>query len=298
VNKRIWLSSEKTIISTGNANKHAITKYSFKVMSKNDLLSDKKIREKYEKDAMYGTPSLDEEEIAQLRIPKKEDKVTPELVVPEPQIVQVQPQPLNNEVIEALLSKSDKLAETLSKLQMNMERQSEDFENRLAQQRDEYYQKGFNDGLNAGQSESEQKINAIKEAFLDSINALNAKLVELDGRYNNLEKELSSVAIDIAKEVIITEVSKRGGEVALALSKALIENLKEATAIKLKLNPQEMEYVKNHLEGDNRIKIESDKAISKGGVVIISDSGNIDGSVLSRYQNLKNSILESKKEDE
>jgi len=48
-----------------------------------------------------------------------------------------------------------------------------------------------------------------------------------------------------------------------------------------------------HFEGEERIKIQPDKAIAKGGVVIISDNGNLDGTILSRFQTLKKSILEN-----
>ncbi len=282
----------KNIISPGSAVKHDIAKYNFKIMTQNDVLSDKKIKEKYDKDIEYGIAQNNEN----TTVPPTPAQKPQESPQQQPVIQEVQ-QPINNEIIEALLSKSDKLAESLAKLQLNMEKQNEDFEKRISEQKQESYEKGLKEGIEKAEAENEQKFNTLKESFLDSIKVLNEKLKELESGYLGLEKELSSVAVDISKEVIVSEVSERGEEIALALSKALIENLKEATSIKLKLNPKEAEFVKSNLESDSRVKIESDKAIAKGGVVIISDSGNIDGSVLSRYQNLKNSILESRKED-
>ena len=41
------------------------------------------------------------------------------------------------------------------------------------------------------------------------------------------------------------------------------------------------------------MEIIADNAVSLGGVVIVSDSGNIDGTIMSRYKNLKQSVLEN-----
>ena len=61
----------------------------------------------------------------------------------------------------------------------------------------------------------------------------------------------------------------------------------------IKVNPIDFDYLNNIFTNNQNIKIKGDDAIQKGGVVIISDNGNVDGNVMSRYQILKQSVLEN-----
>ena len=52
-------------------------------------------------------------------------------------------------------------------------------------------------------------------------------------------------------------------------------------------------YLKENLKDKEKIQIEADNAISRGGVVISSNLGNLDGNVMSRYKMLKQSVLDN-----
>ena len=99
--------------------------------------------------------------------------------------------------------------------------------------------------------------------------------------------------MDIAKEVIINEVSENSQKIALNLTRELLNSIMDATNIKVKVNPNDYLYLKEHLEDNTKVEVISDGAVSLGGVVIVSDTGNIDGTIMSRYKNLKQSVLEN-----
>ncbi len=103
-------------------------------------------------------------------------------------------------------------------------------------------------------------------------------------------KELISVALDIAKEVIQKEVSEHSEEIAYNLAKALMEDIKEATEIQIKANPKDAKYLKK--KNLNNVEILEDDAVKEGGVVIISDIGNIDAEIFQRFKAIKEAILE------
>ena len=137
--------------------------------------------------------------------------------------------------------------------------------------------------------------------MVDSIITLENALKDSQTHLQNLEKELSAIAVDIAKEVIVKEVEENSQKVALALAKELLHSIIDATDITLKVNPQDYLYLKEQLEntqpeGMQKITILSDDALKPGGVVIISNQGNLDGSIMTRYKNMKQSILENMRE--
>lgn len=82
-------------------------------------------------------------------------------------------------------------------------------------------------------------------------------------------------------------------KIALNLTRELLNSIMDATNIKVKVNPNDYLYLKEHLEDNTKVEVISDGAVSLGGVVIVSDTGNIDGTIMSRYKNLKQSVLEN-----
>lgn len=129
--------------------------------------------------------------------------------------------------------------------------------------------------------------------MVDSIITLENTLKASQKHLEELEKELSAISVDIAKEVIINEVSENSQKIALNLTRELLNSIMDATNIKVKVNPNDYLYLKEHLEDNTKVEVISDGAVSLGGVVIVSDTGNIDGTIMSRYKNLKQSVLEN-----
>ena len=91
------------------------------------------------------------------------------------------------------------------------------------------------------------------------------------------------------QEVIQKEISEDSKEIALNLAKALMDDIKDATKITIKVNPKDVKYLKENLQN---VEIVEDDAVKEGGVVILSDVGNIDAQILQRFKAIKEAILE------
>ena len=208
---------------------------------------------------------------------------------------------LEKELVDRLLQKSDELSDSLAKLQLQFEKAQSQAQEQLNNAKDEAYKEGYNQAKEEIKTEIQDELNAQKKVLVDSIITLENALKDSQTHLQNLEKELSAIAVDIAKEVIVKEVEENSQKVALALAKELLHSIIDATDITLKVNPQDYLYLKEQLEntqpeGMQKITILSDDALKPGGVVIISNQGNLDGSIMTRYKNMKQSILENMRE--
>jgi flagellar assembly protein FliH len=195
-------------------------------------------------------------------------------------------------MVQQLVKKVEDFSDNIVKLQMRLEKQEEDFQARLEEAKKHAYEEGQREGQKQTASELTAQIEAQKEQFTDSVKKLDQALAEFEQSAGSLEKELSSIAMEIAHEVIAKEVSKEGDEISLKLAQSLMAQVKEAMKIQLKVHPEHASTLQNAFNGDERIKVVPDRAVSPGGVVIMSDAGNINGEIQHRFNAVKKSILE------
>lgn len=195
------------------------------------------------------------------------------------------------EVIENLLLKIEELSTNILNSQTKFEEQINECNKRIEEEKQRAFNEGYEKGLKEGNDKCtknlQEKMNLL-ETSLQKIDKINEIFEE---KIISVEKELISVALDIAKEVIQKEVSKESSDIAYSLAKNLMEDIKDATKIKLKVNPKDAASLKDKFKN---IEVIPDDAVKEGGVVIISDIGNIDAEVLERFKNIKESILEGK----
>jgi len=194
------------------------------------------------------------------------------------------------ELIEKLLKKSDELTSSIIRLEQQLQSQAKDCNDKLAHIKETSYQAGYNEGYNKAKQELEAKINDHLSKLVESLHKIEEVYKEYQSKAENIEKELVGVAVDIAEEVIEKELSKHSKEIALNLTKELLNDIKEATQIEIKVNPLDYDYIKDNLNLD-KIKVIPDNAISVGGVVILSDAGNIEAEIHKRFEAIKNHIL-------
>jgi len=245
------------IINGGRSDKHIIKEYRFKEIS-----------DDFKKTSF-------KEEVVEERIeekPKKEDEE-------------------NKKIIENLLIKIEELSNNIVKTQMQFENQLQEIKNSCEKEKQDAFNQGYQQGLMEGKQACESELNEKMKLLEESIAKINNINDIFEEKILSIEKELISVALDIAKEVIQKEVSKESEQVAFNLAKSLMEEIKDATKIKIKVNPKDAEFLKDKFEN---VEIIPDSAIKEGGVVIISDLGNIDAEVMERFKNVKEAILEGK----
>lgn len=196
----------------------------------------------------------------------------------------------SNKFIEQLLKKSDDLSTSIIKLQMQIEKQEVDFQNRLQNEIKRESEDAFAKGYQKAKSELSEDVQDIKLQYVSSINMLEEEHKKVDEYLKKIESELTKTAIEIAKEVILKEVNQSSNEIAVALSNKLVEELRDAKNIELKVNPKDFEALTKEYSKIEHIKVSSDKAITEGGVIILSEIGNLDGNLSTRIEKVKNLI--------
>ena len=226
----------------------------------------------------------------------EEEKVEP---TPKEEVSTQNPQPQQSttpkedskylETIEKLLSKIEELSNNIVSIQTQFEKQLNECKAQIEIEKkkayEEGYKKGQEDAANALSNELQEKLKLLEQSIkkIDNINEI------FEEKILSIEKELISVALDIAKEVIQKEVSENSQEIAYNLAKSLMEDIKDATKIKLKVNPKDAEFLKGKFEN---VEIVEDDAVKEGGVVVVSDIGNIDAQILERFKTIKEAVLE------
>lgn len=189
--------------------------------------------------------------------------------------------------VEKLLEKTDELSSNIIKLQMQIENQEEEFERRLKEATEKAKEDGLKEGEEKATTSFESKLTQLQTQYTRSIKLLNEEHGNFKAFITKSEQELSNIAIDVSKEVIQKEISQNSKEVALSLAKSLMKELEGAAKIEVKVNPSDFEYIQEALREDENIQVKADDAILQGGVIILSDSGNLDGSIDLRLAKIK-----------
>ncbi|EDO8598114.1 flagellar assembly protein FliH [Campylobacter jejuni] len=271
--------NRSNVISGGDSDQHVVEGYRFKVISEFDNHTGEK-KHTQTPDEENANISLNDEK------PVEENHaIVPTQAVMETQIPTFQPS-----FVEDLLKKTDEMSSNIIKLQMQIESQENEFNNRLNSELENAKEKFAKEGYEKAKEEFQKELSDFKDKYLKSIAKLDNACENLENFIEKNEKELADTAIDIAKEVILKELELNSSKIAYALAKDLIGELKGASAIELKVNAEDYEYLKEQFDQNTHIKISLDDAISKGSVVIISDAGNIESNLNSRLTKIKKMV--------
>jgi flagellar assembly protein FliH len=194
-------------------------------------------------------------------------------------------------LIESLMKKTDEISSNFIKVQMQHEQSVEENKENIKRVEEESYNKGVEDGKKIQLDMLEDAKKQGVEQFSASVKTLNEKAVSFESSLESIKQELLYAALDIAKEVIQMDVCERSAEIATKLSSELIEELKDASKITLKVNPSDHGLISEQVGKLENIEVISDSAVSAGGVVALSDAGNIDSDLMKRYEKVKEVAL-------
>lgn len=252
------LSNEKSVISSKELNTHTMNKYEFKTITKN--------------------------EVKMQNIESPEQKAEPNKA----QVSMIESS-LEKDLIEKLLKKSDDLSASLK----GFEERFSDLQTKSLEREKSAREDGIKEGKMMADLELKKDIENEREKIASSLSKLESTIESTKEQIAKLESELSAIALDIAKEVIIKEISTDSAKIAASIARELLKSMSGNLNVIIKVNPADFEFLNNLAKGKEHITIKSDDAIAKGGVVIISENGNIDGNIMSRYKLLKQSVLDN-----
>jgi len=194
-------------------------------------------------------------------------------------------------LIESLMKKTDDMSSNFIKLQMKLESMTEEHQREMALAKEE----SFNEGVEAGKKQAIEdgalSRSSGLEQFATSVSTLEKTAKEFDTALEGIKKELMSAAIDIAQEVVSIEIGENSSSIATVLSSELIKELQSASKITLKVNPKDHGTISEHVGSMEHIEVVSDSAVSEGGVIALSDAGNIDAEISKRFERVKRAAL-------
>jgi len=260
------------IIDKHNIVTHNVDKYNFKVLSLHARKSSTKEGEeepqkpKYTKD---NNPGLRESDIDSSAMSQSS----------------------KDSLIESLLKKTDEMSSNFIKLQMKMEAKEEEYKAALEKEKEISY----NEGVEAGKIQADNDVKKSYEETLQqlvkSVSTLENSAKEFEVALENIKSDLVVAALDIAKEVVNVELSENSAEVAKVLGEELIKELQSASKVKLRVNPKDHGMISQSVGSLEHVEVVSDSAISEGGVIAISDAGNIDSQISKRFERVKRAAL-------
>lgn len=139
--------------------------------------------------------------------------------------------------------------------------------------------------------ESEEKILREKQQFANLLNGIDEEMKQYETKFSEM---VVTVALAMAKKILNQEIDR---------SSPLLENISSvsqkmlgANFLVIKVNPEEIQTIKDNsnklfAEGNfSKIKFEEDPRIDKGGFIIESDIGSIDGQISSQLNEIKKAI--------
>ncbi len=194
-------------------------------------------------------------------------------------------------LIESLMKKTDEMSSNFIKLQMKLEAKEEECKLELEKAKEEAFSEGIKAGKAKAIEDGDVNITDAIKQFSLSVKKLEGSADEFKVALESIKENLVTAALDISKEVVSVELSENSNKVAKVLSSELIKELQSASKITLKVNPKNHGAISEHVGSLEHIEVVSDSAISEGGVIAISDAGNIDAEISKRFERVKKAVL-------
>ena len=194
-------------------------------------------------------------------------------------------------LIESLMQKTDEMSSNFIKLQMKLEQKEEEYALSLEKAKEDSFAQGIEAGIAKAHEDASADLSQSTELFASSVKKLETSANEFEVALEGIKKELIIAALDIAKEVVKVEVGESANEIAKVLSDELLKDLQSASKVTLKVNPNNHGAVSEHVGKLEHISVISDSAVSEGGVIVISDAGNIDSQITKRFERVRRTAL-------
>ncbi|MBW1680136.1 MAG: hypothetical protein JRF59_04855 [Deltaproteobacteria bacterium] len=165
-------------------------------------------------------------------------------------------------------------------------------QDRVAAAEKEGYEKGFEQGHKDG-------LHLARKRLEDTIGKMIRLCEELAGLkaqiYREAERELLSLAMLAARKVLQAEV-KADPDTVLRTLRACLEQLGDQSRVRVVLNPQDLEVVQAHLprlterSGVDRYEVVQDPAIQRGGCILETGFGRINGSLADQLLRIEKEL--------
>ena len=256
-----------TIISNSELESHHVNKYNFKIIGSTEAKESTNQKEDSMRAKSIEHQKITDVDSSSLSSSSKES------------------------LIESLMQKTDEMSSNFIKLQMKLEAKEEEYLKNLEKAKEEAFAEGLVAGVAKANKELAQSSSKAIEQFADSVKKLEASAEEFETALEAIKNQLIAAALDISYEVIKVELHDNSNEVAQKLSEDLLKDLQGASKVTIKVNPANHGAISEKTGNLENVVVVSDSAISEGGVIVVSDAGNIDSQIQKRFERVKHAAL-------
>jgi len=154
---------------------------------------------------------------------------------------------------------------------------------RVSAARQAGYQDGYRDGTAALENFKQNFAQQATAQVGTLLDAFDAQLLALDGE---MAQTLARTAVQLAQQVLRTELNQRPELVAKVASEAVNAVMHSARHIAVHVHPQDLPLVAEGAEEAltaRGARLQADSAIARGGVFVQSDVGAIDARIAERW---------------
>lgn len=214
-------------------------------------------------------------------------------LVNQTEIVDEEPR-LSMEEVEALIA--EKLQEAEARFLAEKEQEKE-----AAHQAgmEAGHAKGYAEGETAGHAAGLAEGQAQSQDEIARFQAMVHHMAERwDRLFKSVDMDLTRLALAVAKNVV-GSVTESQEDLVLASVRECLGYMQDVTRLTICVNPDDLAIVRAHrtqwqsaYERIESMVIEADETIERGGCVIETPSGDIDGQISSRLDKLRSAILE------
>lgn len=283
--------SLSTVITDQNKERYTVSNYHLKVLQCD--LPDLKVAESGV--VQEGFKSFDEIELKEAENNKNNtlsESQADKEAFPISEDGSVVPNEAHDELIESLLKKADDFSSKFLKSQMELEALEEESEVRLAKAKEEAYAQGQAAAKITFDSELAQLESEVISQLKHAAQTLNEESQQFSKALKSVEEELVSAALAISKEVIIKELHANSNEVALSLASSLMKEIDTKSDVTLKVHANQLDLFTTAMATNDHIKVVVDKAVSEGGLIIVSQMGTIEADIMQRFEHIKRNALQ------
>ncbi|MDA0745086.1 MAG: FliH/SctL family protein [bacterium] len=171
-----------------------------------------------------------------------------------------------------------------------VEERLKEFEQRFQQEKEDAYRSGFEDGKTEGLKEGQEQSRDEIDRFVSALQSLQE---QWEDHYKNTDQDLTHLALAVARRIIGASVQIQEEPVLHAVQECLAY-LQDKSRVVIKVNPQDLDVVRRHrnnwlesLEGIEKLLVEGDADISRGGCIVETPKGDVDAQVEERLERLQ-----------
>ncbi len=178
----------------------------------------------------------------------------------------------------------------------------EDVEKEIQQLKEKAIEEGQKEGLEKGKPEGFEKGRAEgQQTYSDVIGKWNGLLNETLSERKRLLGEFQPLLVELVGEALyrcLKKEAKKHSQVAVEMVQEVLKKAQDRIQLKLHLNPEDVEEVESQKEklqlsvGAGEIEIVPDARIERGGCVLETEAGSVDGRLSTVVAQVKDSLSE------